>query len=129
MITESELYWILKLDDIRNLLIGCTIVLGFTSVVLIIMTITQFFDDFLCDYDDWRRSKVARLSVYAALIVVVTALTLLPSTKQMAAIKVLPAIVNSEAAKNVSSDVKELYKLGVDALKEKLTDTNNNKEK
>jgi hypothetical protein len=69
MITESELYWILKLDDIRNLLIGCTIVLGFTSVVLIIMTVSQFFDDCLCDYDDWRRSKVARLSVYAALIV------------------------------------------------------------
>ena len=128
MITESELYWILKLDDIRNLLVGCTVVLGIISVVLVVMTIAQATDECMFDASDWRRSKFARLSVYAALIVVATALTLLPSTKQMAAIKGIPAIVNSEAAKEISSDAKELYKLGVDTLKEKLSDTHSNKE-
>lgn len=128
MITESELYWILKLDDIRNLLTGCTIVLGLISVVLTIMTIAQAVDEYFICASNWRRSLFARLAVYITLIVFSIALTLLPSTKQMAAIKVLPAIVNSDAAKTMSSDAKELYKLGVDTLKEKLTDINNSKE-
>lgn len=127
MITESELYWILKLDDIRHFLVGCTIILGIISVVLVVMTIAQAADECMFNDRSWRRGRFSRLSVYAALIVVATALTLLPSTKQMAAIKGIPAIVNSEAAKEISSDAKELYKLGVDTLKEKLSDTHSNK--
>jgi hypothetical protein len=128
MITESELYWILKLDDIRLLLGLCTTPLAVASVVLIVMTIAQSETEMYND-SDWRRGRFARLAVYITLIVFSVTLVLLPSTKQMAAIKGIPAIVNSEAAKNVSSDVKELYKLGIDTLKEKLTDTNSNKEK
>jgi hypothetical protein len=128
MITESELYWILKLDDIRDLLTGCTVALGITSVVLIVMTIAQICEEDLFDDIPWRRSLFARLAVYITLIVFSIALVLIPSTKQMAVIKGVPAIVNSDVTKNVSSDVKELYKLGVDTLKEKLTDTHSNKE-
>lgn len=128
MITESALYWILKLDDIRALLTGGTIILSIISIVLIVVTIVQTYDDSLFDDSTWRRSAFTRLAVYITLIVFSIALVLLPSTKQMAAIKGIPAIVNSEAARNVSSDVKELYKLGVNTLKEKLTETNSNKE-
>lgn len=128
MITESELYWILKLDDIRDLLTGCTIILGIISIVLIVMTIVQGYAEALFDDSDWRRSLFARLAVYITLIVFSIALALLPSTKQMAAIKGIPAIINSEAAKVIESDAKELYKLGVDTLKEKLAETNSNKE-
>lgn len=128
MITESDLYWILKLDDIRNLLTGCTVVLGMISMVLVIMTIAQAYDDFLFDDSTWRRSIFARLAVYIALIVFSIALVLLPSTKQMAALKVIPAIVNSDIAKDIPSDAKELYKLGVSTLREKLVDTHSNKE-
>ena len=129
MITESELYWILKLDDIGNLLTGCTIILSIISILLVVMTIAQTYgDDFLFDDSVWRRSRFARIAVYITLIVFGITLTLMPSTKQMAALKVIPAIVNSDAVKDVSSDTKELYKLGVSALKEKLTDTRSNKE-
>jgi hypothetical protein len=127
MITESELYWILKLDDIRTFFIGCTVFLGIASVALIVITISHSFEPIFTD-SSWRKHKFTRLAVYIALTVFAIALALLPSTKQMAAIKCIPAIVNSEAAKNVSSDTKELYKLGVSALKEKLTDTHSNKE-
>ena len=48
-------------------------------------------------------------------------LTFIPSTKQMAMIKVIPAIANSEIAGEMSKDAKELYKMGVDAIKEQLT--------
>lgn len=129
MITESALYWIIKLDDIRTFLIVCTIFLGIVSAVLLLMTIAQNTDDPIFSDRDWRKMLPARIYTYIAAIIFGIALVLTPSTKQMAAIKGIPAIVNSEAAKNVSSDVKELYKLGVDTLKEKLTDTNSNKEK
>lgn len=128
MITENELYWILKLDDIRSLLVGCTIVLSIISTVLIVITLVQVSDHMYID-SDWRRGRFARLAIYTALIASSIALALVPSTKQMAAIKAIPAIVNSDIAKDISSDTKELYKLGIDALKEKLTDTNSNKEK
>ena len=128
MITESELYWILKLDDIRDLLTSCTIILCIISILLIIMTIAQTYEGALFDDIPWRKSAFARLAVYITLIVFSVALVLLPSTKQMAAIKAIPAIVNSDIAKDVPSDVKALYKLGVDTLKEKLAETNSNKE-
>lgn len=128
MITESELYWIFKLDDIRDLLTGCTIILCIISVLLIVMTIAQAYDGDLFDDIPWRRSAFARLAVYITLIVFSVVLVLLPSTKQMVALKAIPAIVNSDTAKDVPSDVKALYKLGVDALKEKLTGTHSNKE-
>lgn len=129
MITESELYWILKLDDIRSLLTGCTIVLSIISIMLTIMTIVQTYDvEPLFDDSDWRRSIFARLAIYITLIVFSISLVLVPSTKQMAAIKAIPVIVNSDIAKDVSSDTKELYKLGVSALKEKLAETHSNKE-
>lgn len=129
MITESALYWIIKLDDIRTFLIVCTIFLGFVSAVLLLMTITQNTNAPIFTDSDWRKMLPARISTYIAAITFGIALVLVPSTKQMAAIKGIPAIVNSDMAKDMSSDAKELYKLGVDALKEKLTDTNSNKEK
>lgn len=128
MITESELYWIIKLDDIRTFLTACTIFLGIISALLIIATIAQKTDDPAFTDSDWRKMLPARISTYIAAIASGIALVLLPSTKQMAAIKGIPAIVNSDAVKDMSSDAKELYKLGVNALKEKLTDTHGNKE-
>ena len=47
--------------------------------------------------------------------------TFIPSTKQMAAIKVLPAIARSEIASEMSADAKELYRMGFSAIKETLT--------
>ena len=106
MITESELYWILKLDDIRDLLTSCTIILCIISILLIIMTIAQTYEGALFDDIPWRKIAFARLAVYITLIVFSVALVLLPSTKQMAAIKAIPAIVNSDIAKDEPSDVK-----------------------
>jgi multisubunit Na+/H+ antiporter MnhG subunit len=52
-----------------------------------------------------------------ALIISTCGAILTPSTKQMAAIIVVPTIVNSTA---VQKDVPELYNLGVEWLKDKL---------
>lgn len=61
--------------------------------------------------------KAIKYSVIALIISTCGAI-LTPSTKEMAAIIMVPKIVNSTA---VQKDVPELYSLGVEWLKEKLT--------
>lgn len=128
MITESELYWILKLDDIRTFFVGCTVFFFIAAALLPILTLVHYAAP-VCTERTWRSGRFTRLVVYIAPLVSMLMIALLPSTKQMAAIKAIPAIVNSDAAKDITSDTEELYKLGIKALKEKLTDINSNKEK
>jgi hypothetical protein len=47
----------------------------------------------------------------------------------MAAIKVIPAIANSEIVGELSADAKELYRMGINAIKEQLTGNNKEGEK
>lgn len=57
----------------------------------------------------------------------ITARSLLPTTKQMAMIKVIPMIANSKAIETMSNDAKEIYTLGIKAIKEQLTGKEQNK--
>ena len=65
--------------------------------------------------------RAIKCSVIALVISTLGAI-LTPSTKQMAAIIVVPKIVNSTA---VQKDIPELYSLGVEWLKDKLTTESN----
>lgn len=125
MITASEIYWILKLDDIQGVLIFLTVVVGvYCLMMLVIWRVTK---DIGIAYADKQEEKTVTfcakqffitVSVFAVLLLVET---FIPSTKQMAAIKVIPAIANSEIVGEMSSDAKELYRMGVNAIKEQLT--------
>ena len=123
MITESCMYWILKLDDIRTFMY----VLGVIGIIPSVALLLVFFasrmgkDDFCSDY-----KQVGRLCGWLGAVAITLTLffhlsyTLLPTTKQMAMIKVIPAIANSKEVEMVSKDAKELYKLGVDAIRTRL---------
>ena len=116
-ITASEMYWILMLDGIHILF-----VIGVVIPILLIVA-TLFFVPLALDLEfeasvKFIRKVVWRLGVIAIISALAAAFT--PSTKQMAMIKVVPAIVNSDIAKEVSGDAKELYKLGVESIKNKL---------
>ena len=100
MITESSIYWILKLDDIRGLFIAATAifaVITFASVLVWGITFSE----------ESRFSALCKkfcLTVSAVLAISAFALAFIPSTKQMAMIKVLPAIANSEIVGERSAD-------------------------
>ena len=123
MITESQIYWILKLDEIRGVFVIGLIAVGVFSCLSLIAWGFQSIDASF-DQENIERSKAARKyffrsAIIAALLSIPT--SLIPSTKQMAMIKVIPMIANSEIVGEMSADAKEIYKLGINAIKEQLT--------
>ena len=118
MITESSIYWILKLSDIRTMLF---IFMSFAGVFAAIMGIG--WSIYVDVYDETADAckKAFYRSVALAFLLAIPA-TLLPTTKQMAMIKVIPAIANSEIVGEMSADAKELYRMGINAIKEQLGD-------
>lgn len=123
MITESYMYWILKLDDIREFVFVLGVIGTFPAVAFLIFFLASKIgrDDFCKDYVQVGRI-CGRLAVATTILTLFLHLSyaLLPTTKQMAMIKVIPAIANSEEVEMVSKDAKELYKLGVDAIRTRL---------
>ena len=118
MITESSIYWILKLDDIRTLFGVLTFALGIVSFAsLLTWAINSPEGSRIAD----SAKKFLLISLSSCMLCAAT-VTFMPSTKQMAAIKVLPKIVNSEIVGEVSADVKEIYRMGVAAIKEALSE-------
>lgn len=118
MITESTIYWILKLDNIVEMFI----VLSIMSILSSITTLGIWFAK-KEDYDeDENVNNYAKISVvsFVLFIAFLMASTFIPSTKQMAIIKVVPTIAKSEVTKELKGDAKEIYKLGVQAIKESL---------
>jgi hypothetical protein len=122
MITESMVYWILKLDNIVDMFI----VLAIISILSSVITLGIWFakrEDYDDNEDVGKCFKICVIS-FVLFIVFLMASTFIPSTKQMAIIKVVPTIAKSEVTKELKGDAKEIYKLGVQAIKDSLVDKN-----
>lgn len=114
MITESMMYWITRLDGIQG---------AFGAGVAISITLVGFcwFLYFMSKYVDEKEFKGLRKAGWGSMIatlVCVVGFVLTPTSKEMAMIYTVPAITRSDF---VQKDLPELYDLGVQALKEKLT--------
>ncbi|MBR7145672.1 MAG: hypothetical protein IKD10_12120 [Lentisphaeria bacterium] len=120
MITENTIYWILKLDDITGLLIVITIIAAAVSTITFVLWGMSDSDD-----NKDHIETVKKLCVKSIVIALICGLglTFIPRTKQMAMIKIIPMIANSEIVGEMSTDCKELYRMGIKAMKEQLTDT------
>ena len=132
--TPTMMYWITRLDGIRDLLHGLDM---FTSVLascgVIVSCVTAIICMAMCgesysiseiaedsDYKFVRniRNYVAKFTfcIFVPInILFSTAYALTPSMKEYCAIKVVPAIMNNAKVQEFSD---ELYRLGVDWLKE-----------
>lgn len=122
MITPTQMYWLVKLDDMRHV----TGSLMWLPVTWIIITVIVSFAAIMATLDNdengrdkvWRRVKNALLLCIPMLfLVVVLQLTIafVPSTKQMAAIIVVPKLANSEKVQTVGN---RLYDLAVEWMDE-----------
>lgn len=132
--TTTMMYWITRLDGIRDLLHGLDM---FTSILTISGLVASCVNAIICmamcseSYsiseivEDSEYKFVRNIRNYTAKvtfcvfvpinILFSTAYVLTPSMKEYCAIKVVPAIINNEKIQEFSD---ELYKLGVDWLKE-----------
>lgn len=132
--TTTMMYWITRLDGIRDLLKGLDM---FTTVLascgLVICCVTAIICMAMCS-ESYSISKVVEDSEYKFVrnirnytakvtfcvfvpinILFSTAYVLTPSTKEYCAINVVPAIMNNAKVQEFGD---ELYRLGVDWLKE-----------
>lgn len=137
MLTELQLYWITRLDNICSFVGGwCTAVslmLLFGSIAIIILLIAECI--MKMDVISFRgadrimedasyvtmcsiRKRVCNVVLKCILplfMLVYSAHIFIPTTKEYCAIKVIPAIVNNTKTQELTN---ELYSLGIEWLKE-----------
>ena len=120
MITESAIYWVLKCDDMITLSrwfiglsIGCVILSG-----AIFSGMVESRD--IAESTAWRVWRRITYVCAITLIISILASTFIPTTKQMAMIKVIPWLANNKVVEEMGNDAKEIYKLGIQSIKEQL---------
>ena len=121
MITESAVYWVLKCDDMITLSrwfiglsIGCVILSG-----AILGAGAESRD--ISESTAWMVWRRITYVCSVTLVISILASTFIPTTKQMAMIKVIPCLANTKVVEEMGNDAKEIYKLGIQAIKEQLT--------
>ena len=120
-------YWVLQLDGIRTLL--CTL----AALSGVCTGLSAFFGGMMVsDYNDEEKIRgkyvlglVRKFGV--AFVVLLSIGILTPSSKTAAAMIVLPALTSEEVVGTVKSEAKELYEMAKEALKEKITTTEEKK--
>lgn len=122
-ITESTIYWITRLDGMHNFLISLCIITG----ILAVLSLITFFATFMVsegeeDFYPAMKFELRTCFISIALLAVFFLVSVfVPTTKEMAMIKVLPVISNSKfMSEELPKDIREIYMLAKEALKEKL---------
>lgn len=123
MITESTVYWITRLDAIHRLLC-LPIALCVIGIIAIVLCQAVLRDPLLSGSveDEKRRSGIANRILFrgtplcvAVLLLLAAGKAFLPTTKEMCAIKVIPAMVNNEKMQTVGG---EIYNVALEWLDE-----------
>lgn len=116
MITPTQMYWLLKLDDIR---VFCTFSIGFAIIVLIYSLLAYI------QMEEKSAKKMAATFFMLGLFglgLCGGALTFLPSTKQMATIYVVPAIANNEKIQQIGGKTLDISNQLLDLTKDYLAE-------
>ena len=118
-ITPEEIYWLTRLDYFRYAAGGglvITVILFFAILVGM-----EQDDDRYSQRCHWPILILWGIVNFMAMLACIAALVFVPTTKQMAMIKVGPAIVNSDfMQKDLPDDAKQIYELGKKAVVEYL---------
>lgn len=111
MITETGMYWLTRLDAIRDLLALFMFISGSTAFVTAALT---FIED-----DNKRTSAVATCLALFVFVASCAVRTFIPSTREMCAIVVVPKIANNEKLEQFGDKAYNLAIEWMDELKPK----------
>lgn len=116
IITPMQMYWITRLTPLGNVLGGFIFLSIVATFILLIVRIFMQDDD-LNEEVRAIASKFLRASLYTGIVatLLVIAKCLVPTTKEMAAILIIPRIANSEKVQTVGN---HLYDLAVEWMEE-----------
>jgi hypothetical protein len=98
-ITAMQMYWLVMLDSLMGCLFAILIMCGLFFVIAFPILISM-------DKDELCLSITKKVLVVAAASLLV--LSSVPSTKQMAAIMIVPKIANSEKVQTVGNKIYDL---------------------
>jgi len=113
MITTTQMYWLTRLDRFSSDMPHWLVL-----VLIIIMFVTLFVA--LVKYDDSEDvyklfRNVFFVGIVPVLLAIFVIMTFVPSTKEMAAILVIPKIVNNEKVQQAGD---RLYQLAIEWMEE-----------
>lgn len=119
MITTSQMYWLTRMDIVNEvcsciLLILILLVPFFAFVGYMIAD--SFSSDSRCAYVSWLKKYVILLWLFA-LMISTSVIIFMPTTKEMAAILIVPKIANSEKVQTVGNKLYDLAVEWMDNLK------------
>jgi hypothetical protein len=120
--TGTEIYWLTRLDGIVNLSTVMAI-FGTVSAIVgtIVLVVWAVCENGKADNGWWFLLKTI-IIVWIASILFVLATLFVPTTKEMAAIIVVPKIVNNEQVKELPENVLDLANEWIKSKKEELKD-------
>lgn len=117
-ITAWELYWILKLSDIRTAFFAISLI----SLILAVFVGGVWFIEATVMYPNKEVVKTLRRTINALTISMILSAFVaifMPTTAQMAAVKLAPVLMNTESAqKELTPESAELYGLVKQYLRE-----------
>lgn len=117
MITSMEMYWLLKLDDIY-MLVSCAAAL--TTGVFVVSFLAYKLAGVDGNKQEQKTSGIAALVSLVCSVLLWCVVTFIPTTKQMAAIYVVPAIVNNEKVQQIGNKTLDISEQLLDLTKEYL---------
>ncbi len=110
MITPTQMYWITRLDNIYN-------ILAVGALITLVIGVTFLLVFFVSDCGkDLKGFKVWGIRTLVLGVLLLVAHAFVPTTKQMAAIIVVPKIMNNEKVQTVGNKVYDLAIEWIDTL-------------
>lgn len=127
MITTSQMYWIVTLDSICFALFILILLLGITMLGLLVggCSLRSDYSTTEHGYATGKRLHMAALLLVPLFLFLMFVFTLVPTTKKMAAILIIPRIANSEKVQQAGN---KLYDLAVEWMDELKPNKNNKKQ-
>ncbi|HIJ71136.1 MAG TPA: hypothetical protein HPP87_07210 [Planctomycetes bacterium] len=118
IITESEMYWLTRLDALNNIF-GAVAIIG-----VIVGLMTLYLVMFLGGDQEWyeRNTKRALELLCLGLLLILIGCTgqcFVPTAKEMAAIKLIPAVSKNENVQELPNKVVDLANEWLDELRPK----------
>ena len=115
-ITAFELYWILKLDTIRDSIIPFITISAIVLIVGFVGWLVSSAPDNDCQELTPMFKKFFKISL-PSLIFTVIAIMLIPSTKQACVLLVVPPIINNEQVQKMPQQILDLGTEWLEELK------------
>lgn len=116
IITEWQMYWITRLDNLHEFFCITAIITGVIITFMCLLTGLHWLEE--KDDDCKKPFKMFLLSEIGVLFLILCAI-LVPTTKEYAAIKVIPVIVNNEKSQELPGKLLNLADEWIDELKPK----------